>query len=102
MAFSKFRTVEYDHHHTSYLFRPVIGHISSYPIGFIFGTDILQGIPWGQMFGFLKFQFFFSSFETWKLRNFEHRFNTLLAVRLASNFVHTFTRAFPGNNFIIF
>ena len=59
MAFSKFRTVECEHQHTSYLFRTVIGHISSYPIGFIFGTDILQGIPWGQMFGFLKFQFFF-------------------------------------------
>ena len=59
MTFSKFRTAECEHQHTSYLFRTVIEHISSYPIGFIFGTDILQGIPWQYFFWFFGISNFF-------------------------------------------
>ena len=85
MVSSKFRTVECEHQHISYLFQRVIGHIYSYPIGFIFGTDILQGIPWGQMFGFFNFEFFFLVL---KLGNFECQFDTLVGVRWTSNFAH--------------
>ena len=100
MVSSKFRTVECEHQHISYLFQRVIGHISSYPIGFIFGTDILQGIPWGYFFLFFGISNFF---RVLRLRNIETSNVDLTHFHL-SNYLQTLykpsTEPVLGTNFL--